>query len=367
MIALLFLSICLLCLPACAQAQELPYPSAKTAGTMDIKYATQFSVDYMEDGYSLIRTGEDAYLLVPPDGEVPEGVTVPVLRQPLENIYLASSSAMDLFRMSGALGSVTMTSTREENWSIPEVGEAVKNGDILYVGKYSAPDYEAVLAGGCSLAVENTMIYHCPETKEQLERLGIPVLVERSSYEPHPLGRVEWIRLYGLLAGKSETADAFFEESVERLKSVEGLPKCGKTAAFFYITSSGYANVRKSGDYVSKMIELAGGTYLAPDPDGEDENALSTVNMQLENFYMEAKDADVLIYNSTVAGELETMEDFLKISPLLADFKAVKTGDVWCTEQNMFQQVSGTAEMIEDLHTVFCGGDGEARYLHKLR
>ncbi|MDO5702126.1 MAG: ABC transporter substrate-binding protein, partial [Lachnospiraceae bacterium] len=107
-------------------------------------------------------------------------------------------------------------------------------------------------------------------------------------------------------------------------------------------------------------------TYLAPDEGGEDENALSTVNMQLENFYMEARDADILIYNSTVAGELETMDDFLKISPLLADFKAVETGDVGCTEQNMFQQVSGTAEMIEDLHAVIGGGDGEIEYLHRL-
>ena len=32
------------------------------------------------------------------------------------------------------------------------------------------------------------MIYHSPEVLEQLERLGIPVLVERSSYETLPAG-----------------------------------------------------------------------------------------------------------------------------------------------------------------------------------
>ena len=39
------------------------------------------------------------------------------------------------------------------------------------------------------------MIYHTPEVKEQLEDFGVPVLVERSSYENHPLGRMEWIKL----------------------------------------------------------------------------------------------------------------------------------------------------------------------------
>ena len=35
-------------------------------------------------------------------------------------------------------------------------------GEITYAGKYSAPDYECILAAHCSLAIENTMIYHTP-------------------------------------------------------------------------------------------------------------------------------------------------------------------------------------------------------------
>lgn len=59
-----------------------------------------------------------------------------------------------------------------------------------------------ILNADCGLAIENTMIYHTPEVKEQLERFGIPVLVERSSYEEDPLARMEWVKLYGLLLGK---------------------------------------------------------------------------------------------------------------------------------------------------------------------
>lgn len=84
------------------------------------------------------------------------------------------------------------------------------DGKITYAGKYSAPDYETIYSADCNLAIENTMIYHTPEVKEQLEKLGIPVFVERSSYEPHALGRMEWIKVYGTLLGCEDKAEKLF-------------------------------------------------------------------------------------------------------------------------------------------------------------
>ena len=49
---------------------------------------------------------------------------------------------------------------------------------------------------------------------EQLERLGIPVLVETSSYETLPMGRMEWIKLYAALLDKEDEAEALFNEDV---------------------------------------------------------------------------------------------------------------------------------------------------------
>lgn len=94
------------------------------------------------------------------------------------------------------------------------------DGDIEYAGKYSAPDYEAICDADCDLALESTMIYHTPKVKEQLERLGIPVLVERSSYESNPLGRMEWIKLYGVLTGKEEQAEALYDEQLDALAPI---------------------------------------------------------------------------------------------------------------------------------------------------
>ena len=178
-----------------------------------LDYAQQFTADCYEGGYTMLTIAEsDArFLVVPEDAAEVDGLPadVTVLRQPVENIYLVSTSVMDLLLHLDALDSVAFSGTKAELVSA-RVQQAMEEGKIAYAGKYSAPDYEQILAAGCRLAIENTMILHTPEVKEQLEHFGIPVLVERSSYESDPLARMEWIKLYGILLGREEQAEQVF-------------------------------------------------------------------------------------------------------------------------------------------------------------
>lgn len=145
------------------------------------------------------------FLLVPEGVETPSDIPddVVLLQQPLNQVYLVSSAVMDLVCEIGALPHVTYTATKQKDWYVAKAVKAMEDGELIYAGKYSAPDYELLLSGGCSFAVENTMITHNPEVKEKLEELGIKVMIERSSYEKHPLGRLEWIKLLvSCLTGK---------------------------------------------------------------------------------------------------------------------------------------------------------------------
>ncbi|MBQ6551718.1 MAG: ABC transporter substrate-binding protein [Lachnospiraceae bacterium] len=352
-------------------AEEAPeWGSFTKTGELPVRYATQFHVDEYAGGYRLIdieTTGK--FLTVPEGSMVPAGLPddiVPLL-MPLDRIYLAATSAMDFFRALDGISSIRLSGTDTDGWYIEEAKEALENGSMLFAGKYSAPDYELIFSEKCDLAVESTMIYHSPEIKEQLEKLGVPVLIERSSYEEHPLGRMEWIKLYGVLLGKYEEAEAFFDAEAKEVEALSGQAETGKTVAFFYINTAGTVNVRKSGDYVPRMIEMAGGEYAFPDL--ESGSALSTVNMTMEAFYDGAKNADLLIYNSTIDGELYTMDELLNKSPLLADFKAVQSGDVWCTGKNLFQEPTGLGRLILDIHDVLSGNipeDGVLTYMHRL-
>lgn len=362
----------LLFVTGCEKKKDTADISVK--GSMELKYAEQFSVDYCEDGCSVVDIDGAKYLIVPEDVSVPDDTSgMTVIKQPVENIYVAATSSMDLFDSIGGLERVTMTSTNADSWSLPVIRDAISSGDIEYIDKYSSPDYETLVAEKCGLALESTMIYHTPKVKEQIESFGIPVMVERSSYETHPLGRMEWVKLYGLILGDYEAAEELFSEKTKAFEelSVDDIPENErKTAAFFYVTSNGYFNIRKPADYVAKMIDLAGGKYVFKAADlNVDDNALSTMNIQTETFYELAHDADILIYNSTIDGEIDSIDQLVAKSSILADFKAVKEGNVWCTGQNMFQQTTGAADMICDLNSIFTdkADSAELTYLHKLK
>ena len=211
------------------------------------------------------------------------------------------------------------------------------------------------------------MITHNPEVKEKLEELGIKVMIERSSYEKHPLGRLEWIKLFGVLFGREQQAKAFFDAQAAHIEPILEKEKTGLSVAFFAVASDGTITVRKPNDYVSSMIELAGGTYSLNGYVPEEENALSTLKMQMEDFYAAEKDADILIYNGTIEGELTSIDELVQKNSLFADFKAVKSGQVYTTGSNFYQQTSGTCDFIEDLNKVLNGEtDAEYRFLKKI-
>ena len=348
----------------------LEIPGLTYDHSMELEYATQFAVDYYQDDYAVITIAQEgAYLVVPEGKEVPEGLDkeIKVLQQPLDHVYLVATSSMDLFRAIDGIGNITLSGTDANGWYIEEAKEAMENGNIQYAGKYSAPDYELILANGCDLAIESTMIYHSPDVREKLEEFGIPVLVEHSSYESDPLGRMEWLKLYAVLLDKEEEADAYFQSQTDMLTDVLGAENTEKTVAFFSINSNGYVTVRKTGDYISKMIELAGGRYIFQNLG--DDNALSTMNMQMEDFYAGACDADYIIYNSAIESELHSLDELLEKSSLLADFKAVKEGNVWCTEKSLFQETTGIATMISDMHTMLTSDDpdlSQLTYMYRL-
>lgn len=346
-------------------SKELTYETS-----MKLDYATEFAVDYYDNGFTLISIADGSrFLLNTEDKEVPQDLAddITVLKAPVSDIYLVASATMDMFCSIGALDSICLSGLTAEKWEIPEAKEAMESGQILYAGKYNAPDYELICSKNCELAVESTMIGHAPEVKENLESFGIPVLVDHSSYEADPLGRTEWVKLYGVLTGKEEEAAKAFEEQKQYVEELSDAEDTGKTVAFFYITTAGTVSVRKSNDYVPKMIDLAGGSYIFQNLKGED-NAASSVNMQMEEFYAQAKDADYLVYNSTIDGNLETIEDLLGKSSLFENFKAVKNGNVWCIGQNLYQDTMDTGSIIHDFHEMLTSEDtDELTYMYRLK
>lgn len=324
----------------------------------ELEYAQCFRLYRYEGGYTLItiENGGD-FLVVPEDGQVPGGLDdgITVLRQPLDRIYLAATSAMSLFNAVDALDHIRLTGTRASGWYVDAAVEALNSGAMLFSGKYSEPDYELMIGEDCNLAIESTMIYHTPKVKEMIEDLGIPVLVDRSSYEPHPLGRTEWIKLYAVLVDKEDEAAAFFDQQASVIRELENFENTGKTVAFFAVNSDGSVVIRKPSDYIPKMIALAGGRYAFED--FVTDQAATSISITMEDFYAKAVDADVLIYNASIAAPISIVDELLALNELFADFKGVQEGNVWCTGKSFYQATDIVGQMIRDIHLALTDGD----------
>lgn len=350
-----------------AEAPEIP--GLTFEGETELEYAQCFHLYRYSGGYTLISVEEDRdFLVVPEDGTVPEGLpsSIIVLQQPLTSIYMANSSAMSLFAAVDAVDAIRLSGTQASDWYVDAAVEAMESGEILFAGKYSEPDYELLVGEDCDLVVENTMIYRYPEVQEMFETLGIPLLVDRSSYEPHPLGRTEWIKLYAVLTDKEEEAAAYFESQAAIVRELENFENTGKTVAFFHINSSGQAVIRKPTDYIPTMISLAGGRYAFADLETEQSSTSFAITM--EDFYAGACQADILIYNASTGTPITQMEELIAMDELFADFKAVQEGNVWCADKSLYQATDTVGQMIQDIHLALTGGDeSEMTFLTRVQ
>ncbi len=352
----------LLTVPAAAEgtAGEAPeIPGLTFESAVELQFAEGFDIYHYSGGYMLIDVHDSAQYLVVPEGmEAPEGLAegIRVLYQPLDKIYLAATSAMALFDAVDSLGNIRLSGTAASGWYVENAVKAMEAGDILFAGKYNEPDYELLLNEECDLAIESTMILHNPKVQEMIEMMGVPVFIDRSSYENHPLGRTEWVKLYGALTGKAEEAEAFFEDQAKVITELKDFENTEKTVAFFYVSSDGSVVVRKAGDYVPRMIEIAGGRYAFPDLDDPDSQR-SAIPMTMEEFYATAVDADYLIYNATIDDPIESLEDLFNKSELFRDFKAVEEGNVWCASKYLYQATDIVGNMITDIHLMLTTQD----------
>ena len=372
-----------------AQAAPAPeIPGISFIKAEENQYSEEFRILDYTDGFHVIEIPEirEYYLVVPEGGKspakLPEHMTV--LSLPLTHIYLADTAAMALFDAVDAVSGIRFSSIRQDQWYIPEAVDAMKAGDILFAGKYSQPDYETLMLEGCDLAIESTMINHSPEVKEQLTELHIPVFTDYSSYESDPMGRVEWVRVYGLLSGKASEAEAFLKAQSAKLEELMDTDPASDAAsnsvsdpgsysdpartetgtfAYFYLNSSGQAVVRSADDYIPAMFQMGGLSYVFKDLKSPDRKASITIGM--EDFYHKAKDADYLIYNGFL-GALPNVEELINRSSLFQDFKAVREGQVYTTSPAFYQRTDALADFIRDVHLMSEGEAYDMTFISKV-
>ena len=226
------------------------------------------------DTTALLRT----YILVDANTELPshlpQGV---VIRTPLRNSLVFSSVHSSLLAELQCLDAIGGICDSEYNY-IEELQARMQAGTLVDAGNSTSPDIEQII----ELNPDAILISPFENIRhERIEKTGIPIIECADYMENNPLGRAEWIRIFGMLYGCREQADSLFNNiknsylsTAQKVANVESRPLViteRRIGQVWYIPGG------KS--YIAQLLSDAGAEYPWSDNDNTGSLALSFENV----------------------------------------------------------------------------------------
>ncbi len=159
----------------------------------------------------------------------------------------------------------------------------------------------------------------------RLEEQGIPIVLNMEYLEATPLGRVEWIKLVGILTGKYAEADSIYRGIEKRYQAIKM-----KAAVYSQLpmvfTGSRYKDLwyaPGSDSYIAKYIRDAGALYVF-----DRFSIQGSLQIDYESALKAVSDAD---YWGLVVSQESTYSkaDLLDGNPAYTNFKAVQKSHVF--------------------------------------
>lgn len=272
--------------------------------TDSVYYATGYSVRHY-DNYTQVDVRDpwdttkllQRYLLVDRNSaSLPSGMpSGTVVKVPINNIIVYTSVHISII---GQLGGIERVAGVCEPRYIdsPIIQERLQRGIVADIGEATAPNVEKIIDMGAEVIIASPF-------KDAgfgpAEKLGIPIIQGADYMEPHPLGRAEWIRFYGMLLGQEQVADSIFHATEKEYNSLKELA-AGISEKPSVLSEKRYGGqwfVPGGESFIGTLYNNAGGDYIFKELSGS-----GSIPLSFEAVLDKAIHADIWIlkYNSTV-------------------------------------------------------------------
>ena len=271
------------------------------------------------------------YLLVPDSINLPENLPQgTVVRTPLKNSLVYSSVHNSLISELGAIDAIRGVCDAQYIHQ-KELADRIASGVVADCGNSMTPNIEKIIKlnpDGILLSpFENSGNYG------KLGQLGIPIIECADYMETSPLGRTEWMNFYGLLYGKSATADSLFSKTSNdylQLKSLTADASAKPKVLVDRLYGSSW-NVPAGHSTMGIFIEDAGGVNPFAYIDRSGSKGLSG-----EQVLHKAGDADIWIVRYSQSNN-KTIKELSSDNAIYPQFKALKEGNVYgCNTSEVF-------------------------------
>lgn len=246
---------------------------------------------------------------------------IPTIKIPLKRVICMSTGHIAYLNILNETESIVAVSGgRYINNVI--INELIEQGKIADIGFESSLNYELIL----SLKPDMVFTYGISGENnsyiEKLRQLGIPVLVLGDFSENHPLGKLEYIKLFGALFGKLKMADSIFcskkESYVElrdKLRKVNTRPNVLLNAPWketWYLPGS--------DSYMTQLIYDAGASVLGAKP-----NTSQSGSSNIEEVYKLSITADFWLNPNSY----KSINSLTLAVPLFKNINAIKRGNIY--------------------------------------
>jgi len=125
---------------------------------------------------------------------------------------------------------------------------------------------------------------------QQLEEMGIPVILIGDYLEQHPLGKMEWIQFFACFFDETERGNAFANEIIKSYSEIEKNCESVKHCPMVMLNTpwQGVWWTPGGDSYMAQFIRDAGGQYLFQDIRGNESQAVD-----MEEVYQRAVNVDI--------------------------------------------------------------------------
>ena len=234
------------------------------------------------------------YILVPQGSPLPQDIPQgTIVRTPIDRIIVYSSVHASIIDALGASDRIAGV-CEPEYMTCRAVLDGVAEGRITDCGSSVSPSIERIAGAGGQVIIASPFQNG---SYGAAGKLGIPIIEAADYMENDPLGRTEWIRLFGLLLDCPDRADSLFlaaetgynsiRDSVARHIRDNGAHRPTLLAERKYGASW---DVPGGASYMVRIYTDAGADYIFSGT-----TTSANVNMSFENVLREGIDADIWV------------------------------------------------------------------------
>ncbi|GGF09816.1 ABC transporter substrate-binding protein [Flavobacterium limi] len=326
-------------LSGCKKNENIEIKNSKIPQN-SIGYASGLSI-VKHEGYSVVTVSNPwpnadksfKYILKEKDAEVPDSLNnYTTIKVPLESIVVTSTTNIPFLEMLDVENKLTGF-PHTDYISSEKTRTLIDKGSVKNVGQNEKLNMEQLIELSPDLIVTFGVDNNNPML-DNLKKSGLNVLIQADWMEQSPLGKAEWIKLYGALFGKEDKAKELFDKIVTSYNQALKLV-AKKPAVSTVLYGSMYEDVwyvAKGNSWVAQFMKDAQANYLWSDLKGTGSEGLS-----FEKVLDKAKNANFWI----VSGSFRTLDELQKANPHYSKFDAFANKSVYCLESK-FGPTGGT-------------------------